>query len=159
MASGQRALRPVRTADPFRDTSVIDERAPRTNQAFIGAGATLALALGLEWLVAVLAAQLLIGLIFGRRWCLPCVVYFELIQPRLGEGRLEDSRPPRFANVIGAVVLGSATVLFVAGLSTAAWALTGLVAVLATVSAVTGFCAGCFIYRRVWGCDDCAVSR
>jgi len=81
-----------RTADPYRDTSVIDERAPRTNQAVIGTLAVVAITVGPWWLLALLAAQLAIGLTLGRRYCLPCLLYFEVIQPRLGEGPLEDSR-------------------------------------------------------------------
>ena len=90
-------------ADPYRDLDVIDSRAPRTNQAVIGVLAVVAVVTGWWWLLALLAAQLAIGLTFGRRYCLACVAYFELIQPRFGEGPLEDSRPPRAANVVGLV--------------------------------------------------------
>jgi Domain of unknown function (DUF4395) len=135
-----------RHADPYRDLDVIDSRAPRTNQAVIGAGALLAFLTGAEWLVALLALQLLVGLTLGRRWCLPCLAYFELVQPRIGEGPIEDSRPPRFANMVGVAFLGAATVAFVAGLDTAGWALTLIVAALALLAAVTGFCAGCRMY-------------
>ena len=86
-----------RTADPYRDLDVIDSRAPRANQAVVG---TLALvAFLVDWwpLLAILAAQLLIGLRYGRRFCLPCLAYFELVQPRFGEGPTEDSRPPRLS--------------------------------------------------------------
>src|SRR5207302_11143234 len=100
------------TADPYRDLDVIDSRAPRFNQATIGALSALAVATGWWWLLGVLAAQLAVGLTLGRRYCLPCLAYFELVQPRFGEGRLEDSRPPRFANLVGAVFLGAATVSY-----------------------------------------------
>src|ERR687896_620739 len=60
-----------RTAHPYDDTDVIDARAPRFNQAVIGSLALLAFLLGLEWLPAVLAAQLAVGLVFGRQYCLP----------------------------------------------------------------------------------------
>ena len=149
-------MRFTRTAHPYRDTDVIDARAPRTNQAIIGTGALLALAFGAEWLVALLALQLIVGLTFGRQYCLPCLFYFEVIQPRFGEGPVEDARPPRFANMIGAGVLSAATLAFVAGLPAAGWALTGLVAGLATLAATTGLCVGCVLYRRVWGCETCA---
>ena len=66
----------------------------------------------LAW--ALMALQLLVGLTFGRRFCLPCLAYFELIQPRIGEGRLEDSRPPRLANQMGFVFLTAASVTLVA---------------------------------------------
>jgi hypothetical protein len=35
--------------------------------------------------------------------------------------------------------------------------LAAMVAVLASLAAVTGFCVGCAIYRRVWGCETCAA--
>ena len=75
------------------------------------------------------------------------MAYFELVQPRLGEGELEDARAPRFANMIGLVVLTAATVASAAGLQTLGWALALLVAALALLAAVTGFCTGCEIYR------------
>src|SRR5918992_3806814 len=95
----------VRAADPSRDTTVIDARAPRFNQAVVGVLAAVAVFVGPWWLLAVLALQLAVGLTLGRRWCLPCVAYFELVQPRFCEGRVEDARPPRFANKLGATVL------------------------------------------------------
>ena len=120
-----------RAADPYRDTTVIDARAPRFNQAVIGLVALLAVTIGPWWLLAVLAAQLAIGLTLGRRWCLPCVAYYELVQPRFGEGPLEDARPPRFANLVGALFLSGATVAFLAGWDTAGTALGSIVAALA----------------------------
>src|SRR6188474_3027951 len=104
-----------RAADPYRDTSVIDARAPRFNQAVVGALALIAVTVGPWWLLAVLAAQLAVGLTIGRRYCLPCLAYFELVQPRFGEGPLEDARPPRFANLVGAVFLSAASLAFIAG--------------------------------------------
>lgn len=149
-----------RLAHPYRDTSVIDARAPRTNQTVVALVTLTALATGWWWLAALMGLQLLIGLTLGRRFCLPCLAYFELIQPRFGEGPLEDSRPPRFANVIGACVLGSATVLFLAGADVAGWALVALVAALASLSAITGFCTGCWLYRMVNGsCEVCDLPN
>jgi hypothetical protein len=136
-----------RTAHPYEDTDVIDARGPRTNQAVIGALALLAFLLDLEWLPAVLAAQLAIGLTLGRRFCLPCLLYFEVIQPRLGEGPIEDSRPPRFANMVGVAFLGGATIAFLAGVPALGWTLTLIVAALALLAAATGLCMGCEAYK------------
>ena len=134
-------------ADPYRDLDVIDSRAPRFNQATIGLLAALAVATGWWWLLVILAAQLLVGLTFGRRFCVPCIAYFELVQPRFGEGPLEDARPPRFANLVGAVFLTAATAAYAVGLGALGAILGGLVAALALLAAATGFCTGCEMYK------------
>jgi hypothetical protein len=137
----------ARLADPYRDTTVIDERAPRFNQAFIGIVAVIAVVTGWWFLLALLALQLALGLTLGRRWCLACLFYFEVVQPRLGEGKLEDSRPPRAANVVGLAVLSAASIAYAAGWTIAGAALGLLVAALALLAAATGFCTGCEAYK------------
>lgn len=139
--------RPSRRADPYRDTQVIDERAPRVNQAVVGIVSLVAVLGGWWWLFALLALQLAFGLTLGRRWCLACVAYFELIQPRLGEGRLEDARPPRFANLVGLVVLTAASLAGALELEALGATFGLLVAGLALLAAVTGFCAGCTAFE------------
>jgi hypothetical protein len=134
-------------AHPYDDLEVIDARAPRTNQAFIGSLSLLAFVLSLEWLPALLAAQLAIGLALGRGYSLPCLLYFEVIQPRFGEGPIEDSRPPRFANMVGVLFLSAATLAFLLGAPAVGWSLTLIVAALALLAAITGFCTGCEMYR------------
>jgi Domain of unknown function (DUF4395) len=136
-----------RTADPYRDLDVIDSRAPRFNQATIGLLALVGVLTGWWWLLGLLGAQLAIGLTLGRRYCLPCLAYFELVQPRFGEGPIEDSRPPRFANMVGVAVLGGATVAYGLDFGTVGAALGLLVAGLALLAAATGLCAGCEAYR------------
>jgi hypothetical protein len=138
-----------RRADPYRDTQVIDERAPRTNQAVVGVVALIAVLTGWWLLLALLALQLALGLTLGRRWCLACVFYYEVLQPRLGEGPLEDSRPPRFANMIGLGFLSAASVAYLVGWTIVGAVLGGIVAVLALLAAVTGFCAGCNAYKLI----------
>ena len=136
-----------RTADPWRDTDVIDERAPRFNQAVTGTVALLGAIFGWPLAWALMAGQLFIGLTVGRRFCLPCLAYFELVQPRFGEGELEDSRPPRLANMMGVAFLGSAAIAWWLGSPALGTALGLLVAALALLAAATGFCAGCELYR------------
>jgi hypothetical protein len=136
-----------RLADPYRDLDLIDSRAPRFNQATIGGLSALAVAAGWWWLLGILAAQLIVGLTLGRRFCLPCLAYFELVQPHFGEGPLEDARPPRFANLVGAVFLAAATVSYASGFETLGALLGGLVAGLALLAAASGFCTGCEAYK------------
>jgi len=137
----------TRTADPWRDTDVIDSRAPRTNQAIVGALSLVAFLTGWWPILGLLAAQLAIGLRFGRQYCLPCLLYFGVIQPRFGEGPIEDSRPPRFANMVGVAFLGAATVAHALGAETIGWALGLIVAALALLAATTGLCVGCEMYK------------
>jgi hypothetical protein len=137
----------ARIADPYRDLAVIDSRAPRFNQAVIGVVALVAVATGWWWLLAALAANLAAGLLFGRRFCLTCVAYFALVQPRLGEGPLEDSRPPRVANMIGFVFLAAAAANYGLGTEVTGAVVGSIVAALALVAAVTGFCTGCEAYK------------
>ena len=107
------AARPVRLDHdhPYRRSNGANSRSlPRhrsnrpaasaSNQAVIGLLAFFAFLVDWWPLLAILAAQLAAGLLLGRRYCLPCVAYFELVQPRFGEGGIEDSRPPRFANTV-----------------------------------------------------------
>jgi hypothetical protein len=136
-----------RAAHPYRDLDVIDSRGPRFNQSVVGVLSALAVATGWWWLLALLAAQLAVGLSLGRRFCLPCLAYFELVQPIFGEGPLEDARPPRFANMVGLGFLAAASVLYGVGEPVAGGVLGALVAVLALLAASTGFCAGCEAYK------------
>jgi hypothetical protein len=136
-----------RLADPYRDLDVIDSRAPRFNQAFVGILSAVAVLTGWWWLLALLAAQLVVGLTLGRRYCLPCLAYFELVQPRFGEGPLEDARPPRFANMVGVVFLTAAAVAYLLGASLLGAALGTLVAALALLASATAFCAGCEAFK------------
>jgi O-antigen/teichoic acid export membrane protein len=138
-----------RRADPYHDTQVIDARAPRVNQAVVGIVSLVAILIGWWFLLALLALQLALGLVLGRRWCLACVLYYEVLQPRFGEGPLEDSRPPRFANVIGFGFLTAVFVAYAIGWATVGAVLGGIVAALALLAAVTGFCTGCNVYKVV----------
>lgn len=136
-----------RTADPYRDTDVIDAYAPRANQTVVGLVSLLAVATGWWPLLWLVAAQLAIGLTFGRRYCLACLLYFEVIQPRIGEGPIEDSRPPRFANIVGTVFLGGASLAYGLGAPLVGSILGLMVAALALLAATTGLCVGCEMYK------------
>lgn len=134
------------SVDPFEDTHVIDVRGPRTLQTTVAIVTALAFVLDAPWLVALMAAQLIIGLTLGRRWCVPCVFWFKVLQPRFGEGRIEDSRAPRFANILGAIFLTVASLLLFAGFTTAGWTISLMVTGLASLAAISGICIGCEMY-------------
>ncbi len=124
-------------------------RAPRFNQATVATVTLIGLLSGWWGLIALMGLQLIVGLRFGRRACLPCVFYFEFIQPRFGEGEVEDARPPRLANQMGAVFLSASAISFALGFVGLGQILGGMVAALATLAVTTGFCAGCEIYKFV----------
>jgi hypothetical protein len=137
----------ARIADPWRDTDVIDARAPRFNQAVVATVSLLGVVFGWPLAWALVSAQLAIGLTLGRRYCLQCLAYYGLVQPLIGEGELEDSRPPRLANAMGSAFLGAAVLAWWLGVPGVGTALGALVTCLALLAATTGFCAGCEIYR------------
>jgi hypothetical protein len=122
-------------------------------------GALVAFLLQQEWIVVLLALQLIAGLTLGRRFCLPCRLWFDVLQPRLGEGRIEDARLPRFANVIGAVFLTVSAILLYAGFATVGWALALIVAALALLAATTGLCVGCEMYMLLARLRGITVDR
>jgi hypothetical protein len=140
-------IRRARTADLWRDRDVIDARAPRFNQAAVAVFALAGVLLGWPLLWALMSLQLALGLTLGRRWCLSCLAYYTLIQPRLGEGELEDSRPPRLANRMGAAFLGLAAIAWWVGAPIIGTVLGAIVAALALLAVTTNFCTGCEIYK------------
>lgn len=81
----------------------------------------------------------------GRPW--PAV----RLALRLGPpAELESEFPPRFAQLLGTVGLGLATILFAVGATGGGWLVAGAVAALQTVLAVTGYCLGCRLYFLRW---------
>lgn len=150
---------PYRTVDPYTRLDVIDTRGPRTNQAVVAIGTLLAFLLHQEWIVALLALQMIVGLTLGRRFCLPCRLWFDVLQPRLGEGPIEDSRLPRFANLLAAIFLTLATVLLYAGFDTLGWSVTLIITALATLASALNFCVGCEIYMLLARARGIAIDR
>ncbi len=125
------------------------------------AGATAAV-LAVVLLVADVARPLALGLLGSQvavfaftafvsfQWSVWAQCFARFIWPRLGApSRLEDARPPRFAQFVGFVLTAVALVCFIAGLDVAGYSLTALAFAVATVNAATGVCLGCLAYRLV----------
>jgi hypothetical protein len=66
----------------------------------------------------------------------------------------DDPAPHRFAQAMGGGVLALSALALLVEATTLGWVLAGLVAALALLNVIAGFCAGCFIYyqlsRRGW---------
>ncbi|MCS7010240.1 MAG: DUF4395 domain-containing protein [Anaerolineales bacterium] len=107
----------------------------------------LAFILNFPWLVALVAAAMLIGTLLG----VPGFGFlYRLVLRPLGIVRphvLEDHpQPHRFAQGLGGTFMLIATLSLFFGLPVLGWALTWLVAALAALNAFGGFCVGCFFY-------------
>ena len=93
--------------------------------------------------VVVFAVAALIGLSSSPY----AIVYAKVVRPRLGPpAELEDSRPPRFAQVVGLAFTAVALGTLLAGATTVALVATGFALVAALLNAALGLCLGCELY-------------
>lgn len=84
------------------------------------------------------------------QWSFWAQIYARLIWPRIGPpARLEDARPPRFAQFVGFVLTALALALFITGFDTAGYSLTLLALGVAALNASTGLCLGCKAYLLI----------
>ncbi len=117
--------------------------APRFAQAITGVLCLEAVVFGTP--VAVVVALVLVLLsLAGPRWS-PVAWLFRRIAPPPGE--LEPAAPVRFSQGLAAIFLTVALALLALGLEVAGWVVVGMVAAIALISAVSGFCIGCEVYR------------
>lgn len=140
IAAGQAAAAPA-----------FDRSALRVNQALIVGLLALAFVLGLPWLAAFVAAVMAVGTAAPRaalfqRLYLDVLRPAGLVKPDL---HAEAAAPHRFAQGLGAAVLGAGALALFAGLPTLGWALAIVVIVLAAINLLFGFCAGCFVYFQI----------
>ncbi len=141
--------RPKPTADEGR---LIDPRGQRFGAALSVALLAIGFAAGLAIVVALLAVALGVSALFGTRYSVlgrpwPSVRRVLRIAP---PRELEHEFPPRFAQALGALGLGVATLLFLVGFGTAGWVVAAAVAALQAVLAATGYCLGCRLYFLKW---------
>jgi len=93
--------------------------------------------------VAVFAVSALVSLQLS-----PYAVFFtKVVRPRIGRpAELEDSRPPRFAQLVGLVFTSAALIAFLAGATTVGYVATVFALVAALLNASVGLCLGCELY-------------
>ena len=129
----------------------IDPRGQRFGAAVSAILLAAAFLLNLPWLAALVGLNLAVSAAFGTRLFLPGRAW-PVIRATLRLGRTEPEHeyPPRFAQALGATFLGLAAIAFLLGAPIVGWLLTGAVAALQTLLAVTGICIGCRLYVLRW---------
>ncbi len=133
-------------AAPVPGAPTVDVRAARLSQATVAALVLAAAALGSWKLLAIPAAHLAASAALGRRGNAVVRAFDAWLRPRLGAPVVEDARPPRFANVVGATFLAASLLAHAAGAGVLGWALALAVGALALVASATGVCLGCRVY-------------
>ena len=135
---------------------LIDPRAQRLGAGLSAITLGIAIAFDLPVLAALVGLALAVSALFGSQ-------YFVFSRPwprirrilRLAPARdLEPELGPRFAQAMGAVVVGFGVGLLVGGATLAGWVLVGAVIALQTLLAVTGYCLGCKLYGLHWLLPD-----
>ena len=98
-------------------------------------------------LIALQAAVFAVGAGLGVQRTPHAWVFRKLVRPRLGPpSELEDSAPPRFAQLVGLVFATVALAGYLAGATTVGLVATGFALVAALLNAVLGLCLGCELY-------------
>ena len=135
----------------------IDPRGPR-----FGAGVTAVLLVVVILLgsgpvaaavLALVAALFVVGVSRGVQGTVQGAVFRRWVRPRLSPpAELEDPRPPRFAQLVGLVMVGLGLLLAAAGVLDAIPVSAAVALLAAFLNAAFGFCLGCEVYlmlRRV----------
>ena len=130
---------------PARTPAAVHPWAPRFAQAITGMLCLEAIIFQTQAVVVVAAVFIALALI-GPRWS-PVAYLLALLPLRPAE--LEPSRPVRFAQLMAISMLIVAIALLYAGATTAGWIITGLVAVVALFSAISGICIGCIAWKQL----------
>jgi hypothetical protein len=99
-------------------------------------------------IIALTGLAMAVSVAGGPRWSLFGRLFQQVLRPamHIGPGALEAAAPHRFAELVGAVFLLAATVAFLLGVPVLGWALSLLVAALAALNWLAGFCVGCQMY-------------
>jgi hypothetical protein len=130
---------------------MVDVNVPRFNQALVTVFTGAAFLLDQPTIVAVTFGVLALSWLGGPSIAPFTRLYVGVIRPRLqpeGPTEFETAAPPRFAQMLGTVFLGAATVALYAGAQSIGWGLSLVVTALAGLAATARICVGCMIYER-----------
>jgi hypothetical protein len=131
----------------------IDARGPRFGAAITTVVLAVVLVTSSGWLLFAQTLVFAVGALAGLRYAPYGLLYRYLVRPRLGPpSRTEAEAPPRFAQVVGAVIAGIGAVCFAAGAPVAGLVFAALALIAAFLNAAFDFCLGCHMYliiRRI----------
>lgn len=133
----------------FGFPAVVNEKAARSVAAGVVLLTGVTLATGWLWLSALLAVGFALRVAAGPRWSPLGRLAAGVVAPRLGAPRLVSGTPKRFAQAVGLTFTGAATVALALGAPTVTVVLLSVLLVFATLEAVLGFCAGCWVFARL----------
>lgn len=153
----------------FRFPDPVNEVSARLVAAGVMVMCAAALA-GATWVIAVLAYGFVARVATGPTLSPLGQIVTRVVTPRVPVAPRPVPGPPkRFAQGIGAALSVTAAILhFAVGATGAALALVAAILMAATLEAVAGFCAGCWLFARLidaglvpaYVCADCAdLSR
>lgn len=129
----------------------VDQTALKFNQASIILLLALAFLLNSVWLVALVAAVMVVGTVWPEAGLFK-LIYARIFKP-LGWPKPhlieDDSRPHLFAQGLGGLFLVASAIALWLNASVVGWTLAAIVIVLAAVNLFLGFCLGCFLYYQL----------
>lgn len=130
----------------------VNEKAARTVAGGVLTIAVVTLALSLTaghgwlWVSAALALGFLARVLTGPKLSPLGQLATRVIAPRLGEPKLVPGPPKRFAQAVGLVVTGGATVFVATGHPLGAQVLLGLIIIAAGLESIFAYCLGCAVF-------------
>ena len=133
--------------NPIGFPNPVNEKAARVVAAGVVLMAVTAIAFELEWLLPLIALGFLARVLTGPTLSPLGRLATQVAAPRLGDPKYVPGPPKRFAQAMGLTFSTAAVVLyFVFDAHTAAWVVTGLLAVAATLESVFALCLGCQVF-------------
>ena len=129
----------------------IDPRGPRFGAAVTAALLAITLLLGTgpaaTTLLTVVGMLFILGVTRGLQGTVQGLAFRTWVRPRLAPpSELEDPRPPRFAQLVGLLVVGAGLLFAALGLPAAVPIAAAVALVAAFLNAAFGLCLGCELY-------------
>ena len=139
----------------------VNEKAVRVTAAGVALLSATAIVTRRPEVLALIAYGFLARVLAGPRLSPLAQLATRVVAPRLGQPRPVPGPPKRFAQALGAVASSAALIAYVLGAHVLAFALAGVMVVLASLESGFGICVGCLLHaqlarRGVIRADECA---